>query len=139
MDYGKLHGHYVYRFLGSVKFFSFICLSPFPCVGNPWRRSPERIPCTGPAGGGLRRPSHLLSVRIVYLFVIVFLFHSVSSHDFGDGSVVVTLHLPIGDLAVAFRRLDAGMPQKILDGDEIRIGIEQLGGHGVTKLMTGSP
>jgi hypothetical protein len=37
MDYGELHGHYVYRFLGSVKFFSFICLSPFPCAGNPWR------------------------------------------------------------------------------------------------------
>ena len=62
-------------------------------------------------------------------------FVTTCSHHFGDGSVVVTLHFPIGDLAVAFRGFDAGMPQKILDGDEIRIGIEELRGHGVPELV----
>ena len=29
------------------------------------------------------------------------------------------------------------MAQKILDGDQVRIGLEQLGGHRMTQLMAG--
>ena len=52
-----------------------------------------------------------------------------------DGVLIITLHLEIGDLAIALRRLDPGVPQQILDRHQIRIGVEQLSGHGVAQLM----
>lgn len=42
------------------------------------------------------------------------------------GLKVVPLHLPVGYFAVSLCGLDPGMPQKVLDCDQVRIGVEQL-------------
>jgi len=51
-----------------------------------------------------------------------------------DGLLIITLHLQIGDPAVALSGPDPGMPQEILDAHQRRIRIEHLGGHGVTLM-----
>ena len=56
-------------------------------------------------------------------------------HHPGNGLVVVPLHFEVRHLAIALRGFDSGVTQEVLDRHQIRIGIEQLGGHGVTQLM----
>ena len=57
-----------------------------------------------------------------------------SLHHLGNRLLVVSLDLEIGHLAIALRGLDPGVSQEVLDRHQIRIGIEQLGGHGVTFM-----
>ena len=54
-----------------------------------------------------------------------------SLHYLGNRLLVVPLDLEIGHLAITLRGLDPGVSQEILDRHQIRIGIEQLRGHGV--------
>ena len=57
-----------------------------------------------------------------------------SLHHLGNRLLVVPLDFEIGHLAIALRGLDPGVTQEVLDRHQIRIGIEQLGGHGVTFM-----
>ena len=50
--------------------------------------------------------------------------------------VVVSLDLEVRYPAVALGCRNLAMPQEILDGRKVRIGIEKLRGHGVAKPMT---
>ena len=52
------------------------------------------------------------------------------------GLIVVSLDLEVRYPAVALRCGNLAMPQEILDGSKVSIGIEKLRGHGVAKPMT---
>ena len=51
--------------------------------------------------------------------------------------VIVSLDLEVGDPAVPLRCGNLPMPQEVLNGSKISIGIEKLSGHGVAKPMAG--
>ena len=51
------------------------------------------------------------------------------------GIKVVSLYFEIADPAITLSCFYAAVSQKILDGDQIRISVEQLGGHGVAQLV----
>ena len=51
--------------------------------------------------------------------------------------VVVSLNLEVRYPAVALRGGNLIMPQKVLNGSKISIGVEKLRGHGVAQPMTG--
>ncbi len=53
------------------------------------------------------------------------------------GFVVVSLDLEIRDPAVPLGGGDLAMPEKVLNGRKVRIGIEKLRGHGVAQPMAG--
>jgi len=53
--------------------------------------------------------------------------------------VVVSLDLEVRYPAIALGRGDLAMSEEILDRSQIRIGVQKLRGHGVTKLMTRDP
>jgi hypothetical protein len=38
---------------------------------------------------------------------------------------------------LALGGLDPGVSQQILDGDKVRVSVEQLGSHGMAEMMTG--
>jgi hypothetical protein len=54
-----------------------------------------------------------------------------SLHHLSNRFMVIPLHFEIADRSISLRGFDARMPQKILDGDQVSIGIEQLCGHRV--------
>src|SRR5271157_407400 len=58
-------------------------------------------------------------------------------YDELDSFVVITLYLRVRHAAVALGRGDVRMPEKVLDGRDIRIGIEELRGHRVAQTVTG--
>ena len=53
------------------------------------------------------------------------------------GLVVVSLDLEVRYPAVPLGCGNLAMPQKVLNGSKIRIGVEELSGHGVAKTMAG--
>jgi len=55
-------------------------------------------------------------------------------HHLVDSLVIIPLHLEVGDFAIALSGADLTMPQKILDDNQIGIGIQQLGGHRVPLM-----
>ena len=63
--------------------------------------------------------------------------HSCPFDHLLDSLKVIPLHFQVAHPAITLRCFDAAMAQKILDGDQVRIGIEQLGGHGVAQLVAG--
>ena len=63
-------------------------------------------------------------------------FQIMPQHHLVNGFVVVPLNLEIGYFAVTLSRADLVMTQQVLDDDQVGIGIEQLSGHGVSKLVT---
>jgi len=52
---------------------------------------------------------------------------------------VVPLYLHVGHPAVPLSGAQAAVSKEILDGHNVRVGIEQLRGHRVPELMTASP
>ncbi len=60
-------------------------------------------------------------------------------HYLFDRLVIIPLNFKIGYSAITLSGFDPGMAQEILDGDQVRIGVEKLGGHGMPKLMTRDP
>ena len=52
------------------------------------------------------------------------------------GLVIVSLNLEVRYPAVALGGGNLAMPQEVLNGRKVRIGIEKLRGHGVAKPMT---
>ncbi len=51
--------------------------------------------------------------------------------------IVVSLDLEVRDPAVPLGCGNLAMPQKVLNGSQIRISVEKLGGHGVAQPMAG--
>ena len=51
--------------------------------------------------------------------------------------VVIPPHFLIRHSAIPLGCSDVGVAQKILDGHQISIGVEHLGGHGVAQLVAG--
>jgi hypothetical protein len=48
--------------------------------------------------------------------------------------VIIPLDFEIRDPCIALGGFDSGVSQQILDGDKVRISIEQLGSHGMAKI-----
>ena len=57
--------------------------------------------------------------------------------DHLHGLVVVSLDFEVRDPAVTLCRSNLTMAQEVLNGGQIRIGVEKLSGHGVAKAMAG--
>ena len=55
--------------------------------------------------------------------------------DHFHGLVVVSLDLEVRDPAVPLGRGNLIVPQEVLNGSQIRIGVEKLSGHGMAKAM----
>ena len=51
--------------------------------------------------------------------------------------VIISLDFEVGNARIPLCGFDSGVSQQILDGDKVRISIDQLGSHGVAKMMTG--
>ena len=56
--------------------------------------------------------------------------------DHLHGLVVVSLDLEVRYPAVPLGGRNLAMPQEVLDGSKVSIGVEKLRGHGVAKPMT---
>jgi hypothetical protein len=76
-----------------------------------------------------------MEVHALLIFVIFFLCLRPLQNDL-HGFVIVSLDLEVGYATVALRCGNLAMPQEILDGSEVSIGVEELRGHGVAKSMT---
>ena len=75
-----------------------------------------------------------MEVHALILFVILFLCLR-PLQDHLHGLVVVSLDLEVRYPTVALRGGNLAMAQEILDGRQVRVGIEKLRGHGVAKPM----
>ena len=71
------------------------------------------------------------------LSVVVFFRCLRPLHNHLHGFVVVALNLQIRNPAVALSCGNLTMPEKVLNGSQMRIGVEKLSGHGMAKPMTG--
>ena len=69
-------------------------------------------------------------------FVVILLLCLRPLQDHLHGLVVVSLDLEVRYPAVALRGGNLAMPQEVLNGRQISIGVEKLRGHGVAKPMT---
>ena len=69
-------------------------------------------------------------------FVVILFWCLRPLQDHLDGLVVVSLDLEVCYPAVALRGGDLAMPQKVLNGRKVSIGIEELRGHSMAKPMT---
>ena len=56
-------------------------------------------------------------------------------HHLLYGFIVIPFDFEVGYLAVSLGGGNPVMSQEILDGGQVRIGIEELGCHGVPELM----
>jgi hypothetical protein len=59
-----------------------------------------------------------------------------SLHNHLHGFAVISLDFQVGHPAVTLAGSDGVVPQQVLDGGEIGIGMEHLRGHGMTQMMT---
>jgi hypothetical protein len=55
-------------------------------------------------------------------------------HNLVDSLMIIPLDLKVGYIAIALSGADLAMPQKILDDNQIGIGIQQLSSHRVPQL-----
>ena len=70
------------------------------------------------------------------LLVVILLPYLRPLQNYLHGLIVVSLDLEVCYSAVALRCGNLAMPQKVLNGSKVSIGIEKLRGHGVAKPMT---
>ena len=77
-----------------------------------------------------------MEIHALLPFVIIRFLCLRPLQDHLHGLVVVPLNLEVRYSAVALSCGYLAMPQKVLNGCKISIGIEKLRGHGVAKPMT---
>lgn len=91
-----------------------------------------------------RKPASLLAALTpqmareihVFPFVFVLILCLRPLQNYLHGLVVVSLDLEVRYPAVALRCGNLAMPQEILNGRKVSIGVEELRGHSVAKPMT---
>ncbi len=77
-------------------------------------------------------------IGILFPVVIIFLLYLRPLQNHLYRLVVVSLDLEVGDPAVPLCGRDLTMPQEVLNGSKVCIGVEELRGHRVAKAMAGN-